>query len=187
MTRLSMVLCLLVAISILTYSATNRAARERAELGARAVCYRNIHELSMALRSSALRDHDAGKPSRDWSSMTRSTVVSPDRLRCPSRPEHTSGYALNAAMVNRDVTTVSVPEKTVLIFESDVGWNAVGGPGILPSKPRHGGGDNYGFADSSVRWLPRRKLSDGSWAKEPDADWVIWKPVLKKDAKAKVP
>ena len=53
------------------------------------------------------------------------------------------------------------------------------GAGLLPEEPRHLGGDNYGFADGSVKWLPRTKLPDGTWAKEPDADWVIWEPVLK--------
>lgn len=38
------------------------------------------------------------------------------------------------------------------------------------------GGDNYGFADGHVQWLPRKKNPDGTWAKEPDADWVVWEP-----------
>jgi len=86
------------------------------------------------------------------------------------------GRYLNSAVEN--------PDLTLAIFESDAGWNAVGGPQLLPDEPRHFGGDNYGFADGSVRWLPRKKLGTDSrgnpiWAKEPDADWVIWEPVLK--------
>ena len=56
---------------------------------------------------------------------------------------------------------------------------------MLPDRPAHFGGDNYGFADGHVQWVPRKKHPDGSWSKEPDADWVIWEPVLKKGAKAK--
>jgi hypothetical protein len=32
-----------------------------------------------------------------------------------------------------------------------------------------------------VQWLPRKRLPDGTWTKGPDADWVIWEPVLKED------
>jgi prepilin-type processing-associated H-X9-DG protein len=44
-------------------------------------------------------------------------------------------------------------------------------------EPRHLGGDNYGFADGSARWLRRKQLPDGTWAKEPEAD-VIWEAVV---------
>jgi len=54
-----------------------------------------------------------------------------------------------------------------------------GGPELLPDEPRHMGGDNYGFADGTVKWLARKKLPDGTRAKAPDADWLIWEPVLK--------
>ncbi len=42
-------------------------------------------------------------------------------------------------------------------------------------------GDNYGFADGHVQWIARKKLPDGTWAKEPDNDSVTWKPELKGD------
>jgi len=67
----------------------------------------------------------------------------------------------------------------VLIFESDAGWNAAGGAELLPDEPRHKRGDNYIFADGRVDWVPRKKLPDGTWAKEPGPDGVIWEPVLK--------
>ena len=54
----------------------------------------------------------------------------------------------------------------------------LGGPELLPEVPRHLGGDLYGFADGHVQWLPRRKNPDGTWAKEPEADWVIWEPMV---------
>jgi prepilin-type processing-associated H-X9-DG protein len=38
------------------------------------------------------------------------------------------------------------------------------------------GGDNYGFADGHVQWIKRKKLPDGTSAKEPDADCVTREP-----------
>ena len=50
---------------------------------------------------------------------------------------------------------------------------------VFSERPRHLGGDNYGFADGHVQWIKRKQNPDGSWAKEPDADWVIWEPVVR--------
>lgn len=56
-------------------------------------------------------------------------------------------------------------------------------PELLPDRPRHRDSDNYGFADGHAEWINRKKLPDGTWAKEPDPrfdyDRVIWEPVLK--------
>ena len=46
------------------------------------------------------------------------------------------------------------------------------------------GGDYYGFADGSVKWLPPKKLPGGTWAREPDADWLIWEPVARNEWQA---
>lgn len=64
-------------------------------------------------------------------------------------------------------------DETVLVFESGSAVALAGGPELLPDEPRHFGGDNYGFADGSARWIRRKRLPDGTWAKAPDAD-VIW-------------
>lgn len=118
----------------------------------------------------------------------RSQGVDPGHMRCPnafSEPGdgewRDASYAFTRSLGTLGAQAIDCPERTVLVFESDTGsgWDASGGPELLPEDPRHLGGDNYGFADGHVQWLPRKKNPDGTWAKEPAADWVIWEPVVK--------
>ena len=49
----------------------------------------------------------------------------------------------------------------------------------MPAEVRRSSSEASAVMWSAGECLPRRKLPDGTWAKAPDADWVIWKPVLK--------
>ena len=98
------------------------------------------------------------------------------KLACPRAPRDSSGYAYNAALSGVRVGDLRNPSRTVVIFESDGAEDHAGGSEMLPERPRHSGGDNYGFADGHAQWIKRKKRADGTWAKEPEADWVRWKP-----------
>ncbi|MBN2565614.1 MAG: hypothetical protein JXB46_07870 [Candidatus Eisenbacteria bacterium] len=105
---------------------------------------------------------------------------------CPAAKNRQGSYAFNRAlsgMKARDIAMRDLGSRLhlVAIFESDAGWNGYGGPELLPDEPRHFGGDNYIFADGSTSWCARRRNPDGTWAKEPEADWVIWEPVFKEN------
>jgi hypothetical protein len=72
------------------------------------------------------------------------------------------------------------PDKTVVVFESDAGMNAAGGPELLPGIPRHLGGDMWGFADGHAVWLARKSQGVGPrgdpiWLKETESP-VRWQP-----------
>jgi len=72
-----------------------------------------------------------------------------------------------------------------VIFESRNHSPAFGGTELLPDTPSHIHGENCAFADGRVqlvarKWLGLDKHGKSIWAKEPAADWVIWRPVLKK-------
>ncbi len=111
-----------------------------------------------------------------WERAFRDSHRSSLYLTCPSSPGHPVAYAYNGSLSRRGYGAVAGRADLVVLLESDAGEGATGGPELLPDTPRHLGGDNYGFADGHVQWLPRKKLPDGSWAKGPDADWVRWKP-----------
>ncbi len=121
-------------------------------------------------------------PAKPWLDSLGTTSVS----RCPESPPNAGSYAYNSLLGGLPYGSIQEPEKVVMLFESDK-KNAAGGPDLLPNTPRHLGGDNYAFADGQVKWIRRKQRDDGTWTKEPIWDWVIWKPVLKKDAKVKVP
>jgi len=112
-------------------------------------------------------------------------------LVCPSAPHSSCAYALNPGALVRGTPEPGQARFLVLIFETDAGWNAVGGPELLPDEPRHFRGDSYGFADGHVAWIPRKQLGtdeDGNriWTKEPDAE-VIWEPVLNEGEERSLP
>jgi len=104
---------------------------------------------------------------------------------CPRASHLPCGYAFNAALSGLSYEALTDPEHTVVIFESDAGRNAHGGPELLPERPRHWvparswkltrpTRDVYGFVDlkrefvaivrfvrrgteaEQVQWNPRR-------------------------------
>jgi prepilin-type processing-associated H-X9-DG protein len=91
------------------------------------------------------------------------------------KESRSASYAFNRYVGELSPWAFTSPERTVVIFETDSGngWDAAGGPELLPDEPRHLGGDNYGFADGHVQWIKRKRLPDGTWAKAPDAE-VSW-------------
>jgi prepilin-type processing-associated H-X9-DG protein len=166
----------------------------------KAQCLINAKRLALAVQAYSVRSGGILPDAATWSDRLCPYLGHPDTqadLACPgagtapsllprigpffsSRADsYRCGYAFNCSISGLALPTEQQLQHTVVIFESDAGWNAAGGPELLPDEPRHLGGDNYAFADGHAHWLRRKKLPDGTWAKEPDADWVIWKPVLK--------
>ena len=120
-----------------------------------AQCLSDTHVLAQALLIYADK-HDGRLPAAaGWCDAIRPYLLVGGILSCPSRPELRCGYAFNAALGGARVWEVASPERTVLVFESDRGWNAAGGRGLLPEAPRHLGGDCYAFLDVHTTWIAR--------------------------------
>ena len=154
------------------------------------LCEARLKTVFKALELSTADNNGVLPLARSWCdsiSPYLKTLQRPYPLVCPEAPDHRCGYGYNARLSGVRADTLTDPHSTVAVFESDAGWNAAGGPELLPDVPRHFHADYYVFADGRVALLPRKRLRDGSWAKEPDADWVIWEPVLKSHVKTKGP
>jgi len=133
-------------------------------------------------------DNDGRYPvSATWCDALLPYVGNKKRLVCPEAPDLRCGYAYNASLSAADATAVTPDtgraNALVVFFESDVGWNARGGPGILPEKPRHysSGADIYGLAGSNVVSGSRsrhERLSDGTevWSRQPSQEGLRWGP-----------
>jgi hypothetical protein len=127
-------------------------------------CMGNVMRLSVATRMY-LADYDGRYPdATSWSDALGPYVDGgtangkTDRagvFRCPEAPGLPCAYAFNRSLGGARSEAVNDPRKTVLIFESDRGWNAAGGPGILPREGRHLGRDVYGFVDGHGAYQPR--------------------------------
>jgi len=146
-------------------------------------CLQEVEHLAEAV-SMYLADNDGTfPPARTWARSLepclRARSLEPwlpshlrlGSLRCANAPNVSPPYAFNSGVAGKHRGDLQAPQAVVVFFESDAGGNAVGGPELLPKKPRHMGGDNYGFADGAARWVPRSK------AKE-----LQWEPVLKEPA-----
>jgi len=140
-------------------------ALERARDEARAAaCQSNLHQLGFAL---ALYETDwAGLPPADsWCDALLEGGHAEDWevFRCPAASEKECGYALNANLAGATMASVAVPSKTVVLFESDAGWNASGGRELMVATPRHARGYVILFADLHVDVVPPDRLDDLVW------------------------
>jgi len=133
-----------------------------------AVCVRNLWMLVRHLLMY-VADNDNAFPSPDtWCDAVElrleETPYFPRQFSvCPQAPQLPCSYAYNSALAGLSPEALADPEHTVVLFESDAGWNAHGGRELLPEQPRHGEHDNYAFADGSARSYPRTQALDLHW------------------------
>lgn len=131
-------------------------------------------------------DNDSALPlASRWCDNVSPYLERPRDLVCPEATDLRCGYAYNARLSGARRDTIGDPGSTILIFESDAGWNAAGGRELLPRRPRHTyGSDNYALL--SGRSVPvfrkhHRPEAGGDevWSKQSasEANWMQWQPV----------
>jgi len=177
----AVMVCLAIA-ACFGYGLWAVAAKRIEERKARG-CWHNLYSVLCPAMQMYLADYDETFPPADAWADCLLPYLPPGQMGaflCPAAAgTQECSYAFSAALGGAKVASVNRPGTVVMLYESDGGWNAAGGPELLPEKPRHFGGERYVFADGTGRWLLRGRLSDGSWAKEPDANYgesVKWKP-----------
>ena len=144
-----------------------------------AVCLSNVKNIALAFQMYATDNDDWFPPAAGWCDSIREYVKNDMVYHCPSDSNPDCAFAFNAALDRASLADIPNPAEIVVVFESDRGWNAAGGPELLPAEPRHEGGDHYGFADGGAGWVKRRGLGrddvgDLVWTKEPGSDEVRW-------------
>jgi hypothetical protein len=139
-------------------------------------CTGNANVLASALAMYA-RDWDAYPPAEAWREAVEEYAPYENLFVCPEAPEPTASYAYNRALAGVRPSEVRPDFTTVLIFESDAGPGAAGGPELLPAEPRHDGRDVYGFTGDrgtrhfeSAGALSRASIADGT-------SQIYWEPV----------
>ena len=129
-------------------------------------CIKDMGRLADALTMYAV-DNDGGFPlAHSWTRSLEPYLPSylwPDGLGCSKAVSRPRSYALNARIAGARRDDLAAAAAAVVLFESDAGANAAGGPELLPKRPRHMGGDNYVLADGSARWVPREKAKELQW------------------------
>lgn len=142
-------------------------------------CASKLQAMGQATRMY-LADHDQRFPVGATWCDALAPYVGSERMPDPAReyylvhsipveggpPREGFGYALSggvAAARYTDLDASYEPGVAVALFESDLGWNACGGPELLPRQPRHFGGENFAFADGHTEWVRRSRASALGW------------------------
>ena len=142
----------LAAAGYLTWCVLVMVDRLRAESQTR-VCAQNLLILVRAMRAYTADYEDTLPPAERWSDALLPYVQERSLFVCPSGQNRVCSYAMNAAVGGLRTEEIGTP--VVLLFESDAGWNAAGGPELMPAEPRHFGGDRVGMTDWSTNYRAR--------------------------------
>jgi prepilin-type processing-associated H-X9-DG protein len=94
--------------------------------------------------------------------------VSPQQFVCESAKIGPCNFAMNE---NAARLGLNSPPNMVLLFESEPGWNLVGGAELLTTENHLGNGCNVLFGDFSVRFIRADELYQLQWTEE-SQDWA---------------
>jgi len=124
-------------------------------------CVNNLKQLGLAVRVYAVDHNDQLPPATTWCDAIQSNVGSPKVFECPAEPGRRCAYAFNASLNAKKEGEIN--PQTVLLYESDAGWNGAGGAGELKPHKHSSRTVNVAFADGSVRQVARSQLETLRW------------------------
>lgn len=136
------------------------------ESAKQSLCQNHVKQLGTAMRVYLAEYDDTYPPAAQWSDLLKPYArMGPKVYQCPSAPEQECGYGFSDALGGQPEGVLQSVSETVLLFESDNGWNAHGEREAMITKPRHMGKITIGFADghvtmespdgeSTLRWNP---------------------------------
>jgi prepilin-type processing-associated H-X9-DG protein len=127
-------------------------------------CMNNEKQLALAVHLYSADNKDQFPPASTWCDAIRS-YVGPDKVfQCPAGDQsRRCNYAYNARLDGLDGSKVK--PNTVLIFETEGGWNASGGSELMLNHARHERGRIFviAFADGHVEAVTGSRLNTLRW------------------------
>jgi len=123
-------------------------------------CVNNLKQVALATWMYA-DDNEETFPEAVWCDLTAGYLGTTNVLVCPTHAGANCSYAANSNLVGK--AQGDVDPGTVMFFESDAGWNAVGGEESMIQQPRHGRVFNLAFADGSVQQVQTSNLESLRW------------------------
>jgi hypothetical protein len=134
------------------------SAKQKAQ---RINCVNNLKQLGLAVRMYSVDNRDVFPPAGTWCDAIQKEVGSQKVFQCPAAPRQRCAYAFNVRLGDKRVGGVN--PATVMIFESDAGWNANGGPELMRKPSRHGRMFIVALADGSVQQVTAARLQQLRW------------------------
>ena len=159
-TILSGVFLLLVPIWAALLLPALAGAKQRAQA---INCESNEKQLALAIRIYAGDNNDHFPPAATWCDAIKEDAGNERVFKCPAAdPASRCDYGYNSALDGMDDSKVD--PQTVMLFESDGGWNANGGADSMITASRHEKKFVVAFADGSVEEVPESGLSNLRWS-----------------------
>ena len=159
---ISLVLVPIIAILAAMLLTALARAKARAQTFA---CESNVKQLCLGVIMYAGDNNEQLPPANTWcDAISKYLGGSEKPFKCFAGDQsQRSHYAFNARLQGVRLGRIQSPNLTVLIFETDGGWNLSGGPELLLNKPRHISSVVVGFADGHVEAVPLSRLGQLRW------------------------
>lgn len=130
-------------------------------------CISNLKQLCLANVLYAA-DHNGRLPDANaWCDLIQTNILGVQQaFLCPAGNKAARcHYTFNAKLSGVETEAIRKPDQTVMLFESQGGWNASGGLEQLLKHPRHLSGIDVGFVDGHTEFVTPTKL-----------DKLVWEP-----------
>jgi prepilin-type processing-associated H-X9-DG protein len=156
---------LLLAFSLLILPAMLLPALAKAKAKAQSItCMNNVKQINLAILVRAQAHTNTCLPAATWCDAIQSELTSDKVLQCDAGDKtRRSHYAFNAKLDGLSMDQIKNPAQTVMVFETDGGWNLSGGSELQPQKPRHGRMVAVGFVDGHVEMVEATRLAQLQW------------------------
>ncbi len=127
-------------------------------------CKNNARQITLGIILYANDNTNACPRAENWCDAILSDVGTNRIFQCKAATgDSTSHFSYNKKLDGFDLEKIKDAATTVMIFESDGGWNSSGGSELLLQKPRHARTVVVGFADGHVEMVNESQLSDLNW------------------------
>ena len=128
-------------------------------------CVNNEKQLALAIKINSDDNNGHFPPAATWCDAIQPEAGGNNQLfRCPATDStNRCGYAFNAKLGGLDEGKVN--QQTVMIFESDAGWNANGGRELMITTARHNHRRTFivAFADGSMQQVSETQFKMLRW------------------------
>jgi hypothetical protein len=152
----------MLLFSIPFMAAMTLPALARAKQKAQTInCVNNLKQLALAVKIYAVDHNGQLSSAASWCDAIQGNVGSPKVFQCPAEPGLRCAYAFNANLDGKKEGEIN--PQTVLLFESDAGWNGTGGAGSLKPHKHSSRTVSVVLADGAVMQVPRSQLGTLRW------------------------
>jgi prepilin-type processing-associated H-X9-DG protein len=128
-------------------------------------CMNNVRQITQAVVLHAQSNTNSLPAAATWCDAVQPEISSAKVFQCAAGDKsHRCDYAYNAKLDGLNLASIQNPAQTVMVFETDGGWNLSGGSELLPQKTRHNRNVVIGFADGHVEMVSTDRLSQLEWS-----------------------